>query len=196
MHWRWRGNCGAGRGPVELNFEGLEEVRWSELFHAHGEASDIPGLLDRICSAETTTRGEACAELFETVWHQGTIYPASSAILPFLFQIIDQKHLFASDVINGNYIPRSDEMAVALICSVVTGDGWLQKLQHIADQDAFRARLEALARSYDHELELEQRTIQKIRATAHGRQNALKDYLRAPEGLGEIVAKALDILGP
>ena len=173
----------------------MEEVQWSELFHAHGDASDIPGLLTRMCSVEVSTRGEACAELFETVWHQGTIYPASAAILPFLFQIIDQKHLFASDVINGKYIPRSDEIAVALICSIVTGEGWLPTLQEGAVQEAFQARLEALGRSYDHELALEQRTIQKIRATAHSRQNALKDYLSAPEGLGEIVAEALDILG-
>ncbi|MER7701789.1 hypothetical protein ABTX81_02650 [Kitasatospora sp. NPDC097605] len=54
---------------------------WSRLSHAYGSADDIPDLLDRIASAPT-------AELWNDLWsalcHQGSVYPASFAALPWL----------------------------------------------------------------------------------------------------------------
>ncbi|MER7584481.1 hypothetical protein [Kitasatospora sp. NPDC097691] len=54
---------------------------WSRLNHAYGAAGDIPALLDRIAA-------EPSAELWSDLWsalcHQGTVYSASFAALPWL----------------------------------------------------------------------------------------------------------------
>ncbi|MBQ0830827.1 hypothetical protein [Streptomyces tagetis] len=54
---------------------------WSELSHAYGSAEDIPILLDRIA-------GEAKSGLWSDLWsalcHQGSVYSASFAVLPWL----------------------------------------------------------------------------------------------------------------
>ncbi|MFF4318223.1 hypothetical protein [Streptomyces sp. NPDC001568] len=54
---------------------------WSQLSHAYGSAEDIPALMDRIVS-------EPDAELWSSLWsalcHQGSVYSASFAALPWL----------------------------------------------------------------------------------------------------------------
>ncbi|MFF2616567.1 hypothetical protein [Kitasatospora sp. NPDC058046] len=54
---------------------------WSRLHHAYGSAEDVPALLDRIAA-------EPSAELWNDLWsalcHQGSVYPASFAALPWL----------------------------------------------------------------------------------------------------------------
>ncbi|MFJ6136817.1 hypothetical protein [Kitasatospora sp. NPDC092286] len=54
---------------------------WSQLSHAYGAAEDIPPLLDRIAA-------EPSAELWHDLWsalcHQGSVYSASFAALPWL----------------------------------------------------------------------------------------------------------------
>src|SRR5687768_15723996 len=63
---------------------GLSEVDWSAVEHAHGPATDIPAMLRATMSDNPKHRDFAWALLFETVWHQGTIYSASAAVVPFL----------------------------------------------------------------------------------------------------------------
>ncbi|WP_328907567.1 hypothetical protein OG230_33820 [Streptomyces sp. NBC_00234] len=57
---------------------------WSQLSHAYGSAEDIPALLDRIAS-------DPAPELWNDLWsalcHQGSVYPASFAALPWLADV-------------------------------------------------------------------------------------------------------------
>ena len=54
--------------------EGLDTIDWSSLTHAHGPAAaDVPGLLRSLLSDGAGVRMQACAELHERVWHQGTV---------------------------------------------------------------------------------------------------------------------------
>ncbi|WP_157880013.1 hypothetical protein [Streptomyces natalensis] len=59
----------------------LRMTDWSQLSHAYGSAEDIPALLDRIAS-------EPSSELWNDLWsalcHQGSVYSASFAALPWL----------------------------------------------------------------------------------------------------------------
>ncbi|MFF7456435.1 hypothetical protein [Kitasatospora sp. NPDC008115] len=54
---------------------------WSRLSHAYGPADDIPDLLARIGSAPTA---ELWSDLWAALCHQGSVYPASFAALPWL----------------------------------------------------------------------------------------------------------------
>lgn len=139
-------------------------------------------------------RSEACSDLFETVWHQGTIYSASSEILPFLFQIIAQRTVFTPGVVDGRYIPPSDEMAVGLICSIATGQTWLRYATGIDGIEIVQARLVRQGRWLPEEQELERRTLQQIEAQLLQNANHLDTYRSAPEGLGDIVLEALAMI--
>jgi hypothetical protein len=67
--------------------EGLDALRWHELHHAYGAANDIPGLLRDLAAGNDATRERAIDELFGSLDHQGTVYEASAAAVPFLVEI-------------------------------------------------------------------------------------------------------------
>ncbi|MEI7577277.1 MAG: hypothetical protein WCK51_10310 [Armatimonadota bacterium] len=175
-----------------MQFEGLPEVDWAGIRHAHGAATDVPDMLERLCSADPAVRGEACGELFETVWHQGTIYSASAEILPFLFQIVAQRNKFSPGEVDGQSIPSSDEIAVGLICSIATGETWLRDAVRIDGLEVVQARLEQQGRSLPEEQELERQTLERIKEFLLGNAGSLEAYRTTPEGLGEIVEEALE----
>ncbi|HYF66105.1 MAG TPA: hypothetical protein VD886_24965 [Herpetosiphonaceae bacterium] len=70
------------------HLRGIDTVDWAALSHAHGLATDVPPLLRALLSDEPDHREFACVLLHETVWHQGTIYQASSHVVPFLLQML------------------------------------------------------------------------------------------------------------
>jgi hypothetical protein len=54
---------------------------WSKVSHAYGSAEDIPALLDRIASGP---KPELWSDLWSALCHQGSVYSASFAALPWL----------------------------------------------------------------------------------------------------------------
>ena len=62
-------------------------VNWAETTHAYGPATDIPDLLKMLESDERSERNEARWQLYGNVYHQGTRYPASALIVPFLVRL-------------------------------------------------------------------------------------------------------------
>jgi hypothetical protein len=68
---------------------GLESPRWSELTHAYGVATDIPELLRQL---ESLPPSGGDAEPWFSIWsslaHQGTIYPASFAAVPWVVDFL------------------------------------------------------------------------------------------------------------
>ncbi len=69
--------------------ERLDEIDWSALTHAYGPATDLPGLIRGLAAGSLEQMDEALTDLFGNIWHQGTIYPASAAALPFLYELLD-----------------------------------------------------------------------------------------------------------
>ncbi|MEV0607888.1 hypothetical protein AB0I61_16150 [Polymorphospora rubra] len=66
---------------------GLDEVDWDELFHAYGKAVDTANLLRQAASPDSDTAQEAVSELHGSIFHQGTVYPATVAAVPFLAEL-------------------------------------------------------------------------------------------------------------
>jgi hypothetical protein len=58
----------------------LESPRWCELRHAYGDADDLPPLLRRLASGDSSVM----SEIFGSVCHQGSVYSASYATVPHL----------------------------------------------------------------------------------------------------------------
>lgn len=61
----------------------LDSHRWSELKHAYGAASDIPGLLARLSELPSACGDEEpWFSLWSALAHQGDVYSASFAAVP------------------------------------------------------------------------------------------------------------------
>jgi hypothetical protein len=69
--------------------EELDRVDWAGLTHAFGPATDVPRHLRSLCSPDAGIREAALDALYGTIWHQGTLFPATPAAIPFLLALID-----------------------------------------------------------------------------------------------------------
>ncbi|MFF0392380.1 HEAT repeat domain-containing protein [Kitasatospora sp. NPDC004615] len=67
------------RTPEELHL-----VDWPSLHHAFGEGTDVPGWIRALYDEDGVVVDEALDELFGRALHQGTVYPASVAAVPYL----------------------------------------------------------------------------------------------------------------
>ncbi|GAB3264120.1 HEAT repeat domain-containing protein [Kineosporia babensis] len=64
--------------------DSLDEIDWSALDHAYGHAGDTPGLIRQLRKDDWS---EAVEELLASILHQGGVYPATVAALPFLHEV-------------------------------------------------------------------------------------------------------------
>src|SRR5581483_6556505 len=66
---------------------GLDDIAWSSFEHAYGPADDVPELLRALVSGDEEQAEAAVHELYGTIWHQGSVYPATIPAVPFLIEI-------------------------------------------------------------------------------------------------------------
>lgn len=68
----------------------LDDTHWTDLTHAYGSASDIPGLLRQLAEATGPT-GDYDSEPWYSLWsslcHQGDVFDASYAAVPHIVAI-------------------------------------------------------------------------------------------------------------
>lgn len=77
----------------------LDDRRWSRLRHAYGYASDTPELIDWIRDEDRaggwhSGEGTAWFEVYSSVCHQYSVYPATYAFLPHLIRMTDGRNQF------------------------------------------------------------------------------------------------------
>src|SRR5262249_43234330 len=68
---------------------GLDQVDWAALEHAHGRATDVPVLLRAAASDDPDARELAFELLAESIWHQGSVYSATTPAVPFLYRMLE-----------------------------------------------------------------------------------------------------------
>jgi hypothetical protein len=71
---------------VPRMFAGLEEIDWESLSHAYGPAIDTPQLIRDLCSEDQETVSRASSDLAGSINHQGSVYTATVAAVPFLVE--------------------------------------------------------------------------------------------------------------
>jgi hypothetical protein len=67
--------------------QALRSVSWGTLHHAYGLAGEVPSLLYAASLGADPVRLEAWWELWGNVHHQGTVYEATPACVPYLARI-------------------------------------------------------------------------------------------------------------
>ena len=66
----------------------LDDIPWAQLTHAYGSAGDVPDLLRSLRTASPDLSGDESPlwQLFGNIYHQGTVYEATSYAVPFLIE--------------------------------------------------------------------------------------------------------------
>jgi hypothetical protein len=72
--------------PVKSSHS-VSDIDWSELDDAYGSAVEVPNRLRALADPQPATQRAALAELWGTVWHQGTVYDCTPVAVPFLTDI-------------------------------------------------------------------------------------------------------------
>lgn len=80
--------------------ETLDEIDWSRLTHAYGSAFDVPDLIRSVAHGNKVDADKAWYELYGNIWHQGTVYAATSHAVPFFIELVsDQKRADAAMIL-------------------------------------------------------------------------------------------------
>ena len=69
--------------------KGLDAVDWGRLSHAYGSAESIPVFIRNLGAEDSEVRQEAFHALLMTILHQGSLYTATVAAIPFLLRIVE-----------------------------------------------------------------------------------------------------------
>lgn len=171
--------------PDPPALRGLGEVDWSAVRHAYGPAVDTPALLRAFVSDVPAHRLAARRDLFNTIWHQGTVYEATATAVPFLYRLLE-----ADD------IPNKSHIADLIATVVADGHSYLAVHDRTPEQVAeVQACLAASIDTPDSDLARELRHVAAVRRAVAARLHLLYPYLRDPEpGVRRAVAMAVGLL--
>jgi hypothetical protein len=146
--------------------EGLDSIDWLSLTHAHGPATDVPDLIRSLLSEDAEVWMRACADLHETIWHQGTVFPASAAAIPFLFELLTHPGPQHSGCPEPGASPRyrvsAAGCAVSLLCCIAAGEGYCQYVLRVDGEESLRRRLAKYGRSPEEALEEDRAIMETI----------------------------------
>jgi HEAT repeat protein len=99
---------------MEDIFKDIHNIPWSDLKHAYGNAGDVPGLLMNLVHEDEDARQSALYELFGNIWHQGTVYEATSYVVPYLINLL-----------KSSKTPNRESVA-GLFAAIANGSGYLE----------------------------------------------------------------------
>jgi hypothetical protein len=166
--------------------EGLGRIDWASLQHAYGPAADVPGLVRALAAEDAAVRQDALHALFGNVWHQGTVYEATSYVVPFLVElalsplVLDQAGILSllAEIADGHSYREVHETLRTWADRGRTPEHEAQKAREL---EWVRLAHEAVDRATDALLLLVERD-----ANAHVRAAAASVVGRFPEHAGEI----------
>lgn len=96
-----------------------DEVRaidWSRLEGAFGTGRDVPAALETLRfgrAIDDDFEGAWRNVLYAHAWHRGSIFPVTSAVLPFVFDIVDQSPALGDDEVARSEIAMFVALAAA-----------------------------------------------------------------------------------
>ena len=111
----------SGSGYRNVVLEGLDGIDWNRLTHAYGSAEDVPQMIRSLLSDDATERENALFDAWGNIWHQGTVYEATSVAVPFLLEVVKEA--------------RSDRPGLLeLLHAIANGGSYLDAHQHLSSR--------------------------------------------------------------
>jgi hypothetical protein len=83
--------------PFQMELEHLDRIPWYKLEHAYGNAFDVPKEIRRLTSTDCETQLAALERLCGTIYHQGSIFPATVPAVAALLEILANTSLANRD---------------------------------------------------------------------------------------------------
>lgn len=127
---------------------------------------------------------QACAALHETIWHQGTVFPASSAVIPFLFELLTQPGAHHAGCPDPGPLPvyrvSATGCAVSLLCAIATGQGYVRYALRVDGEQSLQKRLAKSGRSLEQALDEERAMMKSIQRGVSADLQHLLPYLSDP----------------
>jgi HEAT repeat protein len=156
--------------PAQPALNGLDKVDWSAVHDAYGPATSVPALIRALTSCEPIHRACATQALCEHIWHQGTVYSATAAAVPILF-----------DLLESECTPDRPAVAV-LLAAIADGEPPFKRCEEDAQEaQKWREILNRCNRSLDAEMEEGRRYGSAIRERISAGLDSLYPYLRDPD---------------
>jgi HEAT repeat protein len=148
----------------------LDTVDWSAVHDAYGPATSVPALIRALTSCEPTHRAYAIEALFQYLWHQGTVYAATAAAVPILFDLLESAS-------------TPDRSAVAvLLAAIADGEPPFKRCEDDPEEaQKWREILGRSNRSLDAEMEAGRRYGLANRERISAGLDSLYPYLRDPD---------------
>lgn len=166
---------------MDIILEGLESVPWSDLKHAYGSAKDVPELLRSLVARNHQERLSALYRLLGSVWHKGTIYEASSYVIPFLVKMLNT--------------PATPERSlVALLLASIAGGESYFEMNDLEDgeKEGWRDVLQKHGVNFEQQVRLERRWVEATRNMMDPNLQVLYEFMDHDEAeLRMAVALAL-----
>jgi hypothetical protein len=147
--------------------DGIDDIDWSKLKDAYGPANKVPALLRAFVCGHRDHSRWATEDLFQTIWHQGNVYSATAAVIPFLYNLLEG---------DGPY-EKTD--VAHLLATIADGQPSFVHCEH--DEKAateWRAILANVGRDLDTEIAEGHRVAAEIHAQLRCRLDVLYPYLR------------------
>jgi hypothetical protein len=162
--------------------QGLDSIPWADLSHAIGPADDVPERLRALVSNDEDRRREALYRLMETIWHQGTIYEATSHVIPFLVRMLQSSQ-------------TPDRASVALLLASIAGGSSYLEIHAVPGtigETTWREILSERNVELDAQLEVERGWVQAVREEVEPHLGLLYEFLDDEESeLRKAIADAL-----
>lgn len=149
---------------------GIDDIDWANLKDAYGPAHKVPALMRALVSGNSDHQNYAAQDLFKTIWHQGTVYTATPAVIPFLYDLLEE---------NG---PYDKGVIVHLLVTIADGQPAFVHCEKDAKAAAeWRTILAKVGRDLDIEIAEGRRVAAEIDAQMRRRFDVIYPYLRDPE---------------
>lgn len=134
----------------------MNDIHWSSLRHAYGEASDVPEILSALASNRAAERAAGIERFFAALCHQRTIYPASLAAIPRLLDLLRASSVDA----------REDLLTALAALATGHGDGVSMMEVHAAIAEATGLLCDLVANGTERERSLALRALASPAFTA------------------------------
>ncbi len=87
------------KGPSAL-LDGVQDIDWENTSTCYGDAQRFPLFLQAMLSDIEAVRDCAYSSIYSQTLHQGSVYPATAKVLPFMAAIIEHENVSTVQIVN------------------------------------------------------------------------------------------------